>query len=136
MASYYTCKRSLELKAQIPLHCLFCIPVHFLTALIFSKEVASSILRTFNTSNVCKPVTLAKFFPCNSPKLVALSLTHNCFRMLSLLVVLRMRRLMNDTGESWVIATLVALIDERMVSSIVVLKANQSDCLKHQCVTN
>ena len=43
--------------------------------LIFSKEVASSILRTFNTSNVCKRVTSAKFFPCNLSKLLACSYT-------------------------------------------------------------
>ena len=38
------------------------------------------------TRNVCKRVTFAKFFPCNLS-------THNGFRMLSLVVVQRMRRL-------------------------------------------
>ena len=89
---------------RTPLHCLFCILDHFLTVLMFSKEVASSIfMRTFNTSNVCKRVTFAKFFPCHFSKLLACSSTLNGFRMLSLVVVRRMRRSKNQKVASLVV---------------------------------
>ena len=55
--------------------------------------------------------------------------------------MLRMRRLIKmlrqsvDTVAVKVPPSLRPL-NERMISSIVALKANQSDCLKHHCVTN